>query len=153
MGTAAAIGATALSATSSIMSGRAQARQLGMEAALNERQAKDVDLQGKQMSEVRREQLRAGLASVQALFAQQNRNLDSPTAVAIERELRKQSVRDEGAERLGFMNQAYALRTSAYSKRRAASTANTLGYINAATTIMSQGGDIMASLGKGKGKG
>lgn len=136
-------------AFTSVMSGRAQSRQLGMEGLMYEKQAKDVDLQALQASGRRREELRAGIAAYTAGRAARGLSLDTPSAVAIERELRRQSVSDEGAENLGLKNQSYALRTTAAMRRRGASNANAMGWLNAAGSIMDAAGNI-ASAGKGK---
>ncbi|MFC5373968.1 hypothetical protein ACFPIF_15500 [Brevundimonas faecalis] len=138
-----------LSAVSSIMGGRAQARALKTEGVMLEAQAKGVDLQAKQASERRREDLRASMAAYIAQRSARGLSLDSPSAVAIERELTRQSVRDEGVERLGYINQAGALRMSAAAKRRAGSNANFMGYWNAAGTLMDAAGDAMAAGGGG----
>lgn len=134
------------SAFTSIMGGRAQAKQLGMEALMYERQAKDVDLQALQASGRRREELRAMMAAYTASRAARGLSLDTPSAVAVERELRRQSVRDEGAENLGFKNQAYALRTTALMRRKGASNANLMGWLGAAGSLMDAAGNI-ASMG------
>lgn len=76
-------------------------------------------------------------------------SLDSPTGVAIERELRRQSVRDEGAENLGFRNQAYSLRTSAAMRRRSASNANLSGWIGAGGTLIDGVAAAMSAGAKG----
>lgn len=144
----AAVGSTALKAGSSVMAGRAQAQAYGAEAAMATRQAKDVDLQSLQSSERRREDLRAALSAITAQRAARGLSLDTPTAVAIEREIRRQSVRDEGVERLGFLNQSSALRMSAAAKRRAATNANRMGWMEAAGTIMQGAGDISAATRK-----
>ncbi len=140
-----------LSVPTSIMSGRAQAKQLGMESLMYERQAKDTDLQATQSSARRREELLASLAAVTASRAARGLSLDTPSARAVERELRRQSVRDEGAENLGFKNQAYALRTTAAMRRRGASNANAAGYIAAAGSLIDAAGNVM-SMGQGGGK-
>ncbi|HWW12401.1 MAG TPA: hypothetical protein VN018_07785 [Brevundimonas sp.] len=140
------------SAATSVMSGRAQSRQFGMEGLMYEKQAKDVDLQATQASARRREELRASLSSVTATRAARGLSLDTPSGMAIERELRRQSVSDEGAENLGFKNQSYALRTTAAMRRRGASNANATGWLQAAGSIMDAAGNI-ASVGKPPSKG
>ena len=125
--------------------GRAQAKQLGMENLMLQRQAKDVDLQALQASGRRREELRAGIAAWTANRSAKSLSLDSPSGVAIERELRRQSVRDEGAENLGFRNQAYSLRTSATMRRRAASNANLSGWVQAGGTLIDGVSNAMAA--------
>jgi len=123
-------------AVTQVMSGRAQAKQLGREALMYQKQAKDVDLQALQASERRREELRAGVAAWTANRSAKGLSLDSPSGIAIEKELRRQSVRDEGAENLGFKNQAYALRSSAYMRKKGASNANLSGWLQAGGTLM-----------------
>lgn len=137
MAQAAPIVSTAFKVGSSLMEGRSRAGQYVTEAAQAERQAKDIDLQALQSSELSRERLRANLSGLQAQFSQQGRSLDSPTAVAIEKEIGRQSVRDEGVERLGFINQASAYRTSATARRRAARGALLSSYMQAGSSIMS----------------
>lgn len=132
-----------------IMSGRAQAKQLGMESLMYERQAKDVDLQSMQASERRREDFRASLASVTANRAARGLSLDTPSGMAVEKELRRQAVRDEGVEKVGFGNQSYALRTTAAMRRKGASNANTAGWIGGINSIMTTASNA-ASFAGGK---
>ncbi len=140
-----------LKAGTQIMGGRAEAKALKTEAVMIEAQAKGVDLQALQSSERRREDLRAGLAAVMASRAARGVSLDSPSAIAVEKELRKQSVRDEGVERVGYRNQAGALRMSAAARRRAGSNANIGGYIMAGGTMIDGAADAM-SAGAGGGR-
>lgn len=137
-------------AATQVMSGRAQAKQLGMEGLMYERQAKDVDLQSLQASERRREDLRASMAAYTASRAARGLSLDTPSGMAVEKELRRQSVRDEGVDNVGFKNQSYALRTTAAMRRRGASNANLSGWLNAGGTLIDAAGNI-ASAGAGKG--
>lgn len=148
MAAAAPIAATALSAGSSLMAGRSTAAAYVAEAAQAESQAKGTDLQALQSSERRREDRRAAIASLEAQRAARGLSLDSPSGVAVEREIRRQSVRDEGVERLGFMNQASALRRQAAVKRKGAKNAMTMAYLNAGSTLISNGADIKAAFGK-----
>lgn len=141
-----------LSAFTQIMGGRAQSRALKTEGVMLEAQAKGVDLQAMQTSERRREELRATMAAFTASRAARGLSLDSPSAVAIESELRRQSVRDENVDRVGFTNQAGALRMSAAAKRRAGSYANVMGYVSAAGTLIDGASNAMAAGGKAGGK-
>lgn len=144
----AAVAGPLLSAGSSIMSGRAQARGYANEAAQAEIQAKGVDLQTLQTSERRREDFRASVASIEANRIARGLSLDSPSAIAAEKELRRQAVRDEGAEALGFRNQSDALRRSARAKRRGASNSIMASYMQAGSTLW-DGAQGMASAGFG----
>lgn len=134
-----------LSAFGSVMAGRARSKELKTEAVMLDAQAKGVDLQSLQSSGRRREDLRAGLAAVMNSRAARGLSLDTPSGMAIEKELRRQSVVDEGAERVGFANQAGALRMSAKMRRRGGSNANIGGYWNAAGTIMDAAGKAAAA--------
>lgn len=140
-------------AATSVMSGRAQSKQLGMEALMYEKQAKDVDLQAMQASARRREELRAGIAAYTASRAARGLSLDTPSAMAIQKELRRQSVADEGAEGLGMKNQSYALRTTAAMRRRGASNANVSGWLNAAGSMIDAAGNIYSTSSGGAKKG
>ena len=131
-------------ALTQIMGGRADSKSLKTEGVMLEAQAKGVDLQAMQTSERRREELNATLAALTASRAARGLSLDSPSAVAIESELRRQSVRDENVDRVGFTNQAGALRMSSAAKRRAGSYANVMGYVNAAGTLIDGAGDALA---------
>lgn len=127
--------ASVLQGVSQIMAGRATARGYANEAAQADIQAKGSDLQATQSSERRREDRRAAIAALEADRAAKGLSLDSPTAVAIEREMARQSIRDEGVERLGFMNQSDALRRSARLKRKGASNSIMASYVQAAGTV------------------
>lgn len=153
MAAALPVAAAALSAGSTLMAGRETARGYVNEAAQSESQAKGTDLQAIQSSERRREDLRAQLSAITAQRAARGLSLDTPTAVAIEREIRRQSVRDEGVERLGFMNQSSALRRQAAVKRQNAKGAITASYLSAAGSLMSAAGDIGSAFGGGGGGG
>lgn len=128
-----------------IMSGRAQSRALKSEAVQIEGQARSSDIQALQSSERRREDLRASLAAYNVQRAQRNLSLDSPTGIAVDRELRRQARRDEGVERLGFQNQSAALRASAAARRRGGSQANMMGYMNAAGTLIDAAANASAA--------
>ncbi len=138
-----------LKAGTQVMAGRAQAKQFGMESLMLKRQAQDVDLQAVQMGERRREELRAGMAAYIASRAAKGLSLDSPSGIAVERELQRQARRDEGVDRVGFGNQAYALRTSATMRRRAASNANTAGWVAAGGSIIDGAANAMSAGAKG----
>lgn len=134
-----------LKGVTQIMSGRAQARQLKSEAVQIEGQAKSTDIQALQSSERRREDLMASVAAITANRAQRGLSLDTPSGIAVDKEIRRQARRDEGVERLGYRNQAAALRASAAAKRRGGSQANAMGYFNAAGTLIDAAGNAAAA--------
>lgn len=141
--------ASVLSAGAQIMSGRATARGYANEAAQADIQAKGVDLQALQTSERQRENLRAAVAGIEANRAARGLSLDSPSGIAIEKEIRRQAVRDEGVDRLGFMNQSDALRRSARAKRKGASNSIMASYLGAAGTVYQGAQDSAAAAARG----
>lgn len=141
------MGAEILNAGATIMSGRSRARDMVAEAQQYEIQARGTDLQAVQSSERRREDYRAQLAAVEAGRSQLGASLDSPTAIAIEKEMRRQSVRDEGVERLGFRTQADSLRRGAAARRRGAKNAIMASYLEAGATVW-KGAQDRAAAGK-----
>ncbi len=128
-----------------IMSGRAQAKQLKTEAVQLEGQAKSTDIQALQSSERRREDLMASVAAITANRAARGLSLDTPSGIAVDKEIRRQARRDEGVERLGYMNQAAALRASAAAKRRGGSQVNIMGYMNAGGTLIDAAANAAAA--------
>lgn len=124
-----------LAAYGEVAAGKAKAAEYRAEADLAERQAVDVDLQSLQSSEARRENLRSSMAAIEARRVSAGLSLDSPSAIAIEREVRRQSVRSEQIEKVGFGNQKYSLRYGAAAKRTSASNAKAAGWLNGAVSL------------------
>lgn len=137
--------ATVATAASSIMGGRARYSENMTQAMLAESQAKDTDLQAMQASERRREDLRAAVSAFNASRAGRGLSLDSPTAQAIAREMRRQSVRDEGVERYGYRNRSAALRLQSRQFKGAAKMGLVQGYLGAASSVAQGVADIAAS--------
>lgn len=134
-----------MEATANVLSGNAKAKEYRFAATQAEQQARDVDLQALQASEQRREALNGAIATVDATRSAAGLSLDSPTAMAIEREIRRQSVRGEQINRLGSLNQSSALRLQARSYRGAAKTARLVGYLNAGTSIQDNAAKAMSA--------
>jgi hypothetical protein len=134
-----------MEATAQVLGGNAKAREYRAGARQAEQQARDVDLQALQASEQRREALNGAIATVDARRSAAGLSLDSPTAMAIERETRRQSVRGEQINRLGSLNQSSALRLQASSMRSAAKTARLIGFLNAGTSIQDNAAKAMSA--------
>jgi hypothetical protein len=141
------VGSAGLSVISSVMSGRATARAMANEAGQYDTQAKAVDLQALQTSERQRENLRAAVAGIEANRAARGLSLDSPSGIAIEKEIRRQAVRDEGVDALGFINQSSSLRAAARAKRRGASSAIMASYLEAGSTAFGAAQSIASTMG------
>jgi hypothetical protein len=125
----------AFQAVGSVFSGKAAKAQAYSEAALAERQAKDVDLQALQTSEARATQLHSALATIEARRAESGAGLDSPSGDAIAAEMERQSARAQSIDTVGFDNQKVSLLTSAKMKRQYGSAALTTGYLNGAAYL------------------
>lgn len=140
-----------ISAYGSYMGGKAAKAQAYSEAALAERQAQDVDLQALQTSEARRADLRSAISTIQARRAASNVGLDSPSAIAIENAMRRQSQRAESIDQVGFGNQRTALKTTALMKRRYGKSAAALGLLGAGTNLAEGGEKVAKAIAGGGG--
>lgn len=125
----------------------AQKKQLNAEARLAERQAQDIDLQALQSSGQRRAALNDSLSTIQTMRAGSGLDLDSPTAIAIERQVRKDATTNEQIEQVGFNNQKFAARYGAQIKRAGAKNAMTAGYINAGRVVADTAAKVLAGAG------
>jgi len=120
-----------LEAAGAIMGGQARRQEAKAQAQQAEQQARDVDLAAKQTSEERRAALRASLSTIEATRSAAGLSLDSPTAMAIEREVKRQSVRGEQVGSLGSKQQSKALMLQGEALRRAGKNAALLGAVQA----------------------
>ncbi len=133
-----------MDAAASVFGGYSDAAQYKTQAALATQQAKDVNLQSTQASEQHREQLNASLANISANRVQSGLSIDSPTAMAIQKEVKAGAGRTEQIQRLGYMNQGQSLQWQAAASRRAASNAITGGYLKG---FVQAGKDAAAAAG------
>lgn len=128
---AAAIG-SGVQAYSSYQSGVAQQAAFNAEARSRELEAKQADLQSKQISALRLNELNANLAAISAARAGKNLLGDSPTEVALVRSFTKESLGSRANEvldaRLRYLG-ALNARQSALIQGKAARTAGTLGAV------------------------
>lgn len=152
-----AIGAAVVGGIGSAISkkeqGDAQSAQYRAQADEYQQQANDVDLQSKEMSEQRRQNLRAGMATIEARRAAAGVGLDSPSAIAIENEVKRSSQRDELVQQTGFNNQRAALLAQVSMANSAASSASSIGNLGAFTSLVGTVGSLAGSglLGGGGG--
>lgn len=82
--------------------------------------ARNMELQGKQLSATRREELNRSFAALDAIRAGRNTSTGSPTDLAIRRDLRRRTRAAEDAEQLGVRVGVYGQRLRAAEYRRAA---------------------------------
>lgn len=109
-----------VAAVSSLASGASQAASLKSQAKEADYNARNMELQGKQMSAARREQLNQSFAAIDAIRASRNVASGSPTDLAVRKDLRKRSYEAEDAEQLGVRVGVLGMRTRAAEARRAA---------------------------------
>lgn len=128
-----------ISAASSLAGGFAQASSLQSQAKEAEYNARNIELQGKQMSAARRVELNRSFAAIDAIRAGRNVASGSPTDFAIRSDLRRRSREAEGAENLGVRIAAVGQRTRADQARKAAPWAVLGGATDALRTGYSLG--------------
>jgi hypothetical protein len=143
--TIAFVAAAGASAGSSVLGGMSQRDSLKKEASLLEQQARDVDLQAMQRSTMRREQLRSAMSTIEARRAASGLSLDSPSAMAIGKEINRQTFRDISIDDATAANQKYSLREQAKAKRKGAKMAMIQGTLGAVTSL----GMLAGGLGGG----
>ncbi len=88
----AAVTASAASAYSSIQGGRAAAASYAAQARSHENEARQADLQARQVSALRLRELNANLAAIEAARAGKNLIGDSPTQAAIIKSFTRESL-------------------------------------------------------------
>lgn len=133
-----------MDAVGPILTGNAQAQQYTDQAAIASRQAQDVSLQALQASGQRRDQLRSSLATIAADRVQGGGGLDSPSGIAINAAVTKNSNANEAIQNVGYQNQRQSLLWGAQDARSAASNAITAGWINSFSKV---GSDVAAAKG------
>lgn len=127
-----------MEATATLFQADAQKKAYSAQARLAERQAKDVDLQSAEAAARRRDQLVGAMATIEARRAASGLSGDSPTAIAIEREMRRRTSRDIAVDSRGYRNQKYALLQGASSARAAGNAAMIVGTLNAGQSLVNQ---------------
>lgn len=129
------VASAAASAGSKILGGMAERDALKKEASLLEQQARDVDLQAMQRSTMRREQLRSAMSTIEARRAAAGLSLDSPSAMAVGKEINRQTYRDISIDDATAANQRHALREQAKAKRKGAKMAMIQGTLGAVSSL------------------
>ncbi len=109
-----------------------QAGQYKSDADNAIRSIKDVDLQSAQLSEARAQALTSAIGTIEARRAASGLSLDSPTAMAIERQIAQSSQRSGQVTSASASQQRISLFQKAGGLRTAASNAETLGLLQAA---------------------
>lgn len=129
---AAAIAAAGVSAYSSYSQGVTQKAAFDAQARQHELEAKRADLQSKQVSALRLQELNANLAAISAARAGKNLGGDSPTEVALIRSFTRESLGSRANEvldsRLRYLGAINAM-NSARMQGKAAKQAGTLGAV------------------------
>jgi hypothetical protein len=111
------------------MSSYNQAGQYKSQADAAIRSIKDVDMQAAQLSEARAQALSSALGTIEARRAASGLSLDSPTAMAIERQIAQSSQRAGQVTSASASQERVALYQRARGLRNAANQSETLGFI------------------------
>lgn len=129
------------------MAGRSGYSQQMTQSMMAKSQAKDTDLQALQLSERRREELNAGMAAYNASRAARGLSLDTPSAMAVEREIRRQSVRDENVEKYGLTARSSALRLQSRLLKKSAKMSLIQGYVAGGEKLAEGVADAISAVG------
>jgi hypothetical protein len=140
------VAASALEAAGSVSKGYQRASELKSEALNFERRAAGIKLQGQQDSASRYQELDSAMQTIAALRGARNVSFNSPTAMAIDRQVQKQATRGLQISQLGFAQEADTARMSARSARKASRFAKVAGWLEAVPSIM-DAGSSMAKMG------
>jgi hypothetical protein len=114
------------------MSNIQQAGQYKTQADQAIRSIKDVDLQAAQLSEARAQALMSAIGTIEARRAASGLSLDSPTAMAIERQIAQSSQRSGQVTSASASQERVALYQKARGLRTAANQSQMLGQLQAA---------------------
>ena len=133
-----------MEATAMLIGAAAQKKAYSAQARLAERQAKDVDLQSAEAAARRRDQLLGAMSTIEARRAASGLSSDSPTAIAIENEMRRRVSRDIQVDGRGSRNQKYALLQGAANARQAGNMAMIVGTLNAGQSLVNMAGSAAA---------
>lgn len=147
------IASSVVSAGASIASGNAKASQLRSEAGASEYNAKIADLGVKQIGAARSQELEAALGAIQTSRAERGLSFTSPTAMAINDAVTRESLDARRAEELDKRLQAQGYRAQAQAQLKSASAAKMSGYIGALGSVMDAGMRTASMFGKPSGTG
>lgn len=125
------IAGSTLEAVGAVSKGYQRASELKSEALNFERRAAGIKLQGQQDSASRYQELDSALQTIAALRGARNVSFNSPTAMAIDRQVQKQATRGLQISQLGFAQEADTNRMSARSARTASRFAKVAGWMEA----------------------
>lgn len=135
--------------TFSILSGLNEKERLKEQAYAAEYEAQIHRLRGKQEGAARREELNSTLSAISVLRSQRGLSSDSPTAMAIRRDQRRQSRDAENAAVLGHKLDETASRNRASSLRRAAPWAAAGGFARSLSSFADGANKFSSMFGGG----
>lgn len=139
-----------LKAGGSIMGGFNRASEMRQEAANARSRANQVRLQGTQDKAQRLSELDTAIQTIAALRGARNVGFNSPSAIAIDRALNRQSTEGLLVSQLGFSTEYDNLQRSARAMNRGARMAILQGFVGAGGDAMNVAS--MASAPKAGGK-
>ncbi|MBI1359873.1 MAG: hypothetical protein GC155_06255 [Alphaproteobacteria bacterium] len=116
----AALGLAAVSAVASLVSGAKQSQALKEQSLQAEYNARNLELQGQQVSAQRRAELNQSLSTIDAIRAGRNVASGSPTELAVKSDFRQRSRDAENQDVLAYRVGAFGTRYKGDQARRAA---------------------------------
>ena len=124
-------GASVAKGVGSIMSGYSRASEMKQEAANAIARKRAIKLQGVQDSASRYQELDSAMQTIQLLRGARNVGFDSPTAIAVDRQVQRQATEGLLKSQLGFTQEADSQRRSAAALKRGSRLAVLGGYLGA----------------------
>jgi hypothetical protein len=137
------------SAASSIMQGREQSRAASFEQQQLRIQEQQTRTAAAQQEASRREELTASIETIQAMRAGRGLSSQSPTGLAIIRDVESEAMDDMRTERLNTLLRADQSRMLANLAGRRARTSLLAGYLGGAAELGATAGRL-ASMGRGR---
>jgi hypothetical protein len=145
----AAIASSAAAAGSTIIGGFNQSSQMKAQAKAAEMDARNVQLQAKQIAGLRMEEVNDVIAAVDTVRSGRGLSLDSATGRAFRKDRRQRGLERKNVEVLGRLQQRDSLLTRSSNLKSGARAAVVSGFLEALPDLISAGGDI-AGLGSPK---
>lgn len=140
--------ASAFKAAGSIMGGYSRASEMKQEAENQRLRARAIKLQGLQDGTSRAREFESALQNILALRGARNVGFDSPSAIAADKALAKQSRENILTSQLGFMQEADVANRNSVGLRKGARRAITAGYLSAIPDLIDAAGTLKSSTPK-----
>ena len=146
-----AIAAAVVAAYAAVAQGHAAKEQGKAQQSQYEAQAQSAETAGKQASANLRREFGETLSTITAMRGARNIGVDSPSAQALEGGFETDSVRNRVIAESGYKDTAAQAKYSGRIARFAGDSAYRIGYIKAASSLLSAAGNAYSTGGAGGG--